>query len=140
MTTPTPRTFEDFFEATYASQYPQSGVPDGIREVALVTWEARERDLAAALESLQSADEDRLRMRAQTARLDAALIEKDISIAARDAELALAKAEAFSMRNAAVAATERAEAAERELAALKAENSKLRSALEIVHFKREPWQ
>lgn len=95
---------------------------------------------AAALESLQSADEDRLRMRAQTARLDAALIEKDISIAARDAELALAKAEAFSMRNAAVAATERAEAAERELAALKAENSKLRSALEIVHFKREPWQ
>lgn len=47
MTTPTPRTFEDFFEATYASQYPQSGVPDGIREVALVTWEARERDLAA---------------------------------------------------------------------------------------------
>ena len=31
-------------------------------------------------------------------------------------------------------------AAERELAAMKAENSKLRSALEIVHFKREPWQ
>lgn len=27
-----------------------------------------------------------------------------------------------------------------ELASVKAENSKLRSALEIVHFKREPWQ
>ena len=27
-----------------------------------------------------------------------------------------------------------------ELAAMKAENSKLRSALEIVHFKQEPWQ
>ena len=27
-----------------------------------------------------------------------------------------------------------------ELAAMKVENSKLRSALEIVHFKREPWQ
>jgi len=50
-----------------------------------------ERDLAAAKENLQSADEDRLRMRAQTARLDAALIEKDISIAARDAELAAMK-------------------------------------------------
>ena len=35
---------------------------------------------------------------------------------------------------------QRAEAAERELAAMKAENSELRSALEIVHFKREPWQ
>lgn len=31
-------------------------------------------------------------------------------------------------------------AREAELAAMKAENSKLRSALEIVHFKREPWQ
>ena len=31
-------------------------------------------------------------------------------------------------------------AAERELASVKAENSKLRSALEIVHFKQEPWQ
>lgn len=27
-----------------------------------------------------------------------------------------------------------------EIVQLKAENSKLRSALEIVHFKREPWQ
>ena len=27
-----------------------------------------------------------------------------------------------------------------ELAAMKAENLKLRSALEIVHFKQEPWQ
>jgi len=31
-------------------------------------------------------------------------------------------------------------AAQSELASVKAENSKLRSALEIVHFKREPWQ
>ena len=31
-------------------------------------------------------------------------------------------------------------AAREELASVKAENSKLRSALEIVHFKREPWQ
>ena len=31
-------------------------------------------------------------------------------------------------------------AAQEELASVKAENSKLRSALEIVHFKREPWQ
>lgn len=31
-------------------------------------------------------------------------------------------------------------AREAELASVKAENSKLRSALEIVHFKREPWQ
>ena len=31
-------------------------------------------------------------------------------------------------------------AAQAELAAMKAENSKLRSALEIVHFKQEPWQ
>jgi len=140
-----------------------------------------ERDLAAAKENLQSADEDRLRMRAQTARLDAALIEKDISIAARDAELAAmkqGKALADGMANMirgfilktveretldesaakyrkweedychstpakldrAIAAEQRAEAAERELASVKAENSKLRSALEIVHFKREPWQ
>lgn len=55
MTTPTPMTFDDFFDATFASQYPQSGVPDGIREVALVTWEARERDLAAAQEALAAA-------------------------------------------------------------------------------------
>jgi hypothetical protein len=47
-------------------------------------------------------------------------------IAARDAELAAMK--------------QRAEAAELELAAMKAENLKLRSALEIVHFKQEPWQ
>lgn len=35
-----------------------------------------------------------------------------------------------------------AQVAERdaEIARLKMENSKLRSALEIVHFKREPWQ
>ena len=140
-----------------------------------------ERDLAAAQENLQSADEDRLRMRAQTARLDAALIEKDISIAAREAELAAmkqGKALADGMANMirgfilktveretldesaakyrkweedychstpakldrAIAAEQRAEAAERELAAFKAENQKLRSALEIVHFKREPWQ
>lgn len=56
------------------------------------------RDLAAAQENLQSADEDRLRMRAQTARLDAALIEKDISIAARDAELASVKAERDALK------------------------------------------
>lgn len=31
-------------------------------------------------------------------------------------------------------------AAQSELASVKAENSKLRSALSIVHFKQEPWQ
>ena len=36
--------------------------------------------------------------------------------------------------------TYRADQAEAELAKVKVENSKLRSALEIVHFKREPWQ
>ena len=75
------------------------------------------------------------------------MVSMESDLAARDAELA----EAMRERNDAIKASlddmgksqraeQRAEAAERELAAMKAENSKLRSALEIVHFKREPWQ
>lgn len=46
--------------------------------------------------------------------------------------------ESLAAHNAAL----KAQVAERdaEIARLKMENSKLRSALEIVHFKREPWQ
>ena len=79
--------------------------------------------------------------------MGAKILIQERDLAAREAELAVAMRE----RNEAIQASlrdmtelaamkQRAEAAERELESVKAENSKLRSALDIVHFKREPWQ
>ena len=95
-----------------------------------------DRDFPEGALHLRTTDEFMARIRQQ---------ERDL--AAREAELAVAMRE----RNEAIQASlrdmtelaamkQRAEAAERELESVKAENSKLRSALDIVHFKREPWQ
>lgn len=77
-------------------------------------------DVAGMVEELRLQDENWPRALVELERRAASCIE---SLAAQNAALAAQVAE----RDA-------------EIARLKMENSKLRSALEIVHFKREPWQ
>lgn len=53
----TPRTFEDFFYATYTEQFRQAEVPFGTREVAITAWEARDSEVAQLKSALAAAQE-----------------------------------------------------------------------------------
>lgn len=134
MTTPTPRTDKHMEKSgAWSSGY------------WIEVWFAQEleRDLAA-----REAELAEWKYRAQVycdegngqrARAEAAERERDLAIA-HDRQPYPTAAAYEAVCKARNKWQERAEAAKRELAAMKAENSKLRSALEIVHFKREPWQ
>ena len=65
-------------------------------------------------------------------------LERDLAAAQERIKSLEEHSEAIARTSA--AALRREAAAQSELASVKAENSKLRSALSIVHFKQEPWQ